>query len=331
VNLPCAAHVFLRIDRFQQYAGFVMISFMVAVVLAPMVLYFYRWRVLRLMAGPADAGDAVMEAPGLSRADEPDSGTDFPGIEALKLASRERATRLAWSLRIVALIFTLVTVALSLALKWQAVSSGQTPPGVSVLDPRTMLFRVLVMLGLAWPMVILGTAKPRFGRWFILITLPCLVTLMLGPLQPGMPTGEQLTGYVVLLGVIVGMCLGLIPRHMRNVVPMLTLCLSLAAIVWAEANNLADIYKTCVGLTINTREEALRLLWLPIGLIALMLATGIYGIYGLLRAITSAYRNKRFSDAQLQVLFWYIVLAVPAICYSACNFDPLSRGIGVQN
>jgi hypothetical protein len=329
VNLPCAAQVFLQTPRFQQYAGFVIISFMVGVVLAPTVLYFYRWRVLRLMAGPA--GDAVMEAPGLSRADEPDSGKDFPGIEALKVASRERATRLAWSLRIVALIFALVTVALEVALKWQAVSSGQTRPEVSVLDPLTALFNLFLMLGLAWPMVILGTAEPRFGRWFIPITLPCLVLLLLGPLQTGKPTGVQLTGYEVLIGVVVGMCLGLIPRHMRNVVPMLTLCLSLAAIVWAEANNLADIYKTCVGLTINTREEALRLLWLLTGLIALMLTTGVYGIYRLLRAMTSAYRNKRFSDAQLQVLFWYIVLAVPAICYSACNFDPLSRGIGVQN
>jgi hypothetical protein len=116
--------VFLHIPHLRQYAGLVIISFAVTVALARWFFKFYRRRVLRLVGRPANAGDAVMEAPGLSQADEPDRGKDFPGIEALKLASGEQATRLARSLRIVALIFALVRVALSLALRWQAASSG---------------------------------------------------------------------------------------------------------------------------------------------------------------------------------------------------------------
>src|SRR5262249_45154724 len=82
--------------------------------------------------------------------------------------------------------------------------------------------------------------------------------------------------------------------------------------VWWEANVLADIGSTCWGLaTIHSREEALRSAGIIVALIALFLAAGIFGIHRLLRAVTSAYRNKWFSDAQLQVLFWYMGLVLP--------------------
>jgi len=48
MNLTCIAQTFLSSasPRAEQYTGAVMLSFVVAVVLAPLVLYFYRWRVL---------------------------------------------------------------------------------------------------------------------------------------------------------------------------------------------------------------------------------------------------------------------------------------------
>ena len=293
------------------------------------------------MVDSASADNAVTESPRTARADAPYCGKEFQGIEALKLASRERATRLAWSLRIVALVFALVTVALSLALRWQAASSAPgRPPELGVENVvvwwLVALSWTLLALGIAWPVVILGTANPRFGRWFLLITLPCLVLLMAMPLTNSNLAGQQLSGYVALLAFVVVMCLGLVPRHMRNVVPTLTLCLSLAVIAWMEGDNLARSCSTCLGwLPIHTRGEALRVGGFTAALIVVVLAMGFVGIYRMLRAVTSAYRNKRFSDAQLQVLFWYAAVAGPiaAVIYASQRgpgAPPLAVIIGIS-
>jgi len=319
VNLACIVQTFLNpaSPRAEQYTGAVMLSFVGAVVLAPLVLYFYRWRVLRLMVGSANADSAIKEPLRTARADAPYRGKEFQGIEALKLASRERATRLAWSLRIVALVFALVTVALSLALRWQAASSA--PGGLPEIGVENVvawwliaLCWTLLQLGLAWPLVILGTANPRFGRWFLFVTLPCLLLLVAMPLTNSTLAGTQLSGYIVLLVFVSVMCLGLVPRHMRNVVPSLTLSLSLAVIAWMEGNNLARSCNTCLGLLpIHTREEAWRVGGFTAALILGVLVFGFIGIYAMQRAVALAYRNKWFSDAQLQVLFWYAALAGP--------------------
>jgi len=343
MNLACIAQTFLNPawPRVEQYTTAVMLSFTAAVVLAPLILYLYRRRVVRLMVDSASADNAVREPPRTARADAPYRGKEFQGIEALKLASRERATRLAWSLRIVALVFALVTVALSLALRWHAVSSAPGgPPELGVENVvvwwLVALSWTLLALGIAWPVVILGTANPRFGRWFLLITLPCLVLLMAMPLTNSNLAGQKLSGYVALLAFVVVMCLGLVPRHMRNVVPTLTLCLSLAVIAWMEGDNLARSCSTCLGwLPMQTREEALRVGGFTAALIVVVLAMGFVGIYRMLRAVTSAYRNKRFSDAQLQVLFWYAAVAGPiaAVIYASQRgpgAPPLAVLIGIS-
>ena len=319
MNLSCIAHSFLNpaSPRVEQYAAAMLLSFMAAVVLAPLILDLYRRRVLRLMIGAARGGNADTAQPPAAPADIHSSEQDLPGAEALQLASQERARQLARSMRIVALVFALVTVALSLALRWQAAWAVPGPPPEISIENAIVWWLValvwtLLALGIAWPIVVLGTANPRFARPFFLITLPCLVLLMAMPLGNSKLEGEQLSGYFILLVFVVVMCAGLVPRHMRNVVPTLTLSLSLAIIAWLEGNNLARSCSTCLGwLPIHGREEALRVGAFIGVLILAILVAAFFGIYRVLRSVASAYRNKRFSDAQLQVLFWYAAVAVP--------------------
>jgi lipid-A-disaccharide synthase-like uncharacterized protein len=343
MNLTCVAQAFLNpaSSRVEGYAAAVMLSFAAAVVLAPLILYFYRWRVRRLMVDSSTSANTVTQPPRTARPDVPDRGKETRGIEALKLASRERASRLAWSLRIVALVFALVTVSLSLALRWQAASSVSDAPAQISVENVVLWWLIalswtLLALGIAWPVVILGTANPRFGRWFLLVTLPCLALLLAMPLFNSSLAGQELKGYVTLLIFAVAMCVGLVPRHMRNVVPTLTLSLSLAVIAWIEANILASSCSTCLGLLpIRTRDEALRAGGFIAVLLVVVLAMAFFAIYRMLRALASAYRNKRFSDAQLQVLFWYAAVAGPiaAVIYASQRgpgAPPLAVVIGVS-
>ena len=103
-----------------------------------------------------------------------------------------------------------------------------------------------------------------------------------------------------------------------------------------EGNNLARSCNTCLGLLpIHTREEAWRVGGFTAVLILVVLVFGFIGIYAMQRAVASAYRNKWFSDAQLQVLFWYAALAGPiagAIYASQRGQDapPLALVIGIS-
>jgi len=319
MNLACIARMFISPvwPRHEQYALAVAFSFIAAVILAPLILYFYRRRVVRLMVASENAGDKLAPRDSPARGNARNGGNALPGIEALKLRAQQGSVQLAWSLRLVALVAALVTVALSLALRWQAASNGmgalaEVSVEGAIVWSLVALVWILLALGMAWPMVLLGTANPRFVRWFLLVTLPCLLLLMAMPLGNSKLEGSQLVGYIALLALVIFMCAGLVPRHMRNVVPTLTLALSLAIIAWMEGNTLVRSCSQCLGLLpFHNREEALRIGAMLVAFIAVLLTVAIFGIYLMLRALASAYRNKRFSDAQLQALLWYMAFAVP--------------------
>jgi hypothetical protein len=69
--------------------------------------------------------------------------------------------------------------------------------------------------------------------------------------------------------------------------------------------------------------------------VAGVLVVGFIGIYAMQRAVASAYRKKWFSDAQLQVLFWYAALAGPiaGVIYASQrgpDAPPLGLVIGIS-
>jgi len=340
----CVVRSFLNpgSPRVEQYTAALLVAFMAAVVLAPLILSLYRRRVVHLMARPDGMSDAPEEPSGSSAPPAAPAGDkEFPEVEALKLASRERAQRLARSLRITALIFTLTTVVMSLALKWQSThgSHGAAPEAGlvnAIAWSFAAVFWTLLVLGTAWPIVILGTANPRFVRGFGLVTLPCLVLLLAMPIINSTLERSQLTGYLLLVAIVALLCLGLVPRHMRNVVPTLTLALSLAVIAWIEADNLTRGVNTCLGwLPIRDRAGAWRAAVFLVVVLTAMLLGAFFGIYRMLRAVASGYRNKRFSDAQLQALFWYGAVAGPiaAAIYASQRgpqAPPMALVIGVS-
>ena|SRR5690349_13873759 len=126
MKLACIVRMFISPvwPRHEQYALAVAFSFIAAVILAPLILYFYRRRVVRLMVAPENAGDKLAPPTSPARGNARNGGDAVPGIEALKLRAQRGSMQLARSLRLVALVAALVTVALSLALRWQAAFNG---------------------------------------------------------------------------------------------------------------------------------------------------------------------------------------------------------------
>jgi hypothetical protein len=59
-----------------------------------------------------------------------------------------------------------------------------------------------------------------------------------------------------------------------------------------------------------------------LALIAFIPSAGIWGAYRALGGLSSAYRHKRFSDAQLQMLLWLLLIAAPV----AAVIDASVRG-----
>ena len=329
MNLRCFLEGFLNPPwpRVEQYLFVLTLSFAAAVVLAPMLLSLYRRRVIQLMRGEPKTGDsapdpnpsALFEKPGSAGVGIDHAAGSSDAIESLKTAGRERARQMVRSIIKTVLVFSAATVATALALKLQAAAAIRSGPMVFTLENAIVWTLVAVtsvslMLGMSWPIVLLGIANPRFARWFFFVTAPCFLLLMAMPFYGPQLDDSQLGALAVLAAFVLLMCIGLGPRHMRNVVPTLTLALSVIVFAWREANNVGSGLNACFApLSMLTDAERLGLGVIVLALILLAPTAGIWGAYRALSALASAYRHKRFSDAQLQMLLWFVLIAVPVV------------------
>jgi hypothetical protein len=329
MNLSCFLERYLNPSwpRVEQYLFVLTLSFVAAVVLAPLVLYLYRRRVIQLMRGEPQTGQcapdpnpsALLDTLGSSGVAVVHAAGSSDAVESLKTAGRERAEQMARSIMKTVLVFSVATVATSLTLKWQAALASHSEPLVFTVENAIVWMSVavtwvLLMLGMSWPIVLLGTANPRFARWFFFVTVPCFLLLMAMPFNGPQLTDSQLGALAVLAAFVLLMCIGLGPRHMRNVVPTLTLALSVIVLAWREANNVASSINACFApLAMRTAAGRLGLGVTALALTVLAPTAGIWGAYRALSVLASAYRHKRFSDAQLQMLLWFVLIAVPVV------------------
>jgi hypothetical protein len=333
MNLRCVLEGFVNPSwpRVEQYIFVLTFSFVAAVVLAPLLLYRYRRRVIQLMGGEPQTAERAPDPNPSVLLDELESAgaalihaaRSSDTIERLTTAGREHARQMARSIKKTVLVFSVATVATALALKLQA-AAASGPVVFSLENAIVWTFVavtwVLLMLGMSWPIVLLGTTNPRFARWFFFVTIPCFLLLMAMPFNGPQLTDSQLGGLAALAAFVLLMCIGLGPRHMRNVVPTLTLAVSAIVFAWREANNVASSLNACFApLSLLTGAKRLGLTVAVLALIALVPTAGIWGAYQALSGLSSAYRHKRFSDAQLQMLLWFVLIAAPvaAIIYAS--------------
>jgi hypothetical protein len=327
MNLPCVLKSYLlnpSVSRGSLYGASVVVFFVVAVVVAPMLLNRYRRQVVQLMSGVVQSG---VSTPGMVQPTLPDElGTaevalvphpaSSDPIEGLETAGRWRARQLAYTLIKTVLVFAAATVATRMAVDWQAgalsVKTGADPVGWGIW----YLLWFLLMLGVFWPIVLLGTATPRFARWFFFVTIPCFLLW----LDVSQRNADITFLYRVLLVVfILFMCIGMGHRHTRNIVPTMTLQLCMIGLIASEASNLAGAIFECLGRHLPSAKAMIFIVWWTNAM------AGLWCANKMLATLASAYRRKRFSDAQLQMLLWFLLMAVLLLTNAAG--DPTAHPI----
>ena len=320
MNLPCVLKAFLNEPRVLHYGFILMISLILAVVLAPLLLYLYRRRIIQLMGGVVQTRASAL---GLVQPTLPDTlestgaalvPADCPSdsTESLETAGRQRARQLAHVVMKTVLVFAITTIATRLAVKLPAIDPRLSAVQHTVVWLATFLVWVLLMLGMAWPIVLLGTANPRFARWFLFVTVPCFllyVAIVSGPYL----SGHEFFNQVPFAVFILLMCIGLGSRHMRNVVPTLMLALCTILLIRLEAAYFVYGINACSGhLPVLSGADTMRLNVIKV-LAWLTVIPSVWCAYRMLGALASAYRSKRFSDAQLQMLLWFVLMALPLV------------------
>lgn len=310
MNLPCVLKAFLNKPHVL-YSGFTLIfSLIVAVALAPLLLYLYRRRIIQLMGGVAQTKVSALGLvqPTLPEELESAGATLVPGdgssdsTESLATAGRQRARQLAHAVMKTVLVFAIITIATRMAMKPPALDPRLWPVLRAVVWSVTFSVWVLLMLGMTWPIVLLGTADPRFVRWLLFVTVPCFLIYLAirGPFSWHELT--QLPSEVFILF----MCIGLGSRHMRNVVPTLMLAVLTILLIWLEVAAVWQSIDECSGHSPVLSGAVKVLAWLTI-------IASIWPAYRMLGALASAYWSKRFSDAQLQMLLWFVLMALPLV------------------
>jgi hypothetical protein len=320
MNLPCVLKGYLNEPRVLHYGFIMMISLIVAVVLAPLLLYLYRRRIIQLMDGVAPTKVSALGLVQPTLPDELESAgvTLVPGdgssdsTESLETAGRRRARQLAHAVMKTVLLFAIITIATRLAMKLPAADPRLSAVQHAVVWSVTFFVWVLLMLGMAWPIVLLGTADPRFARWLLFVTVPCFLLYLatgFGPLS-----WHELSQQMPSVVFVLFMCIGLGSRHIRNVVPTLMLAVFIILLIRLEVAYVV-VYgiEACSGHSpVLSGADPMRLNVIKV-LAWLTIIPSIWCAYWILGALASAYWSKRFSEAQLQMLLWFVLMALPLV------------------
>jgi hypothetical protein len=240
MNLPCVLKGYLNEPRILHYGFIMMISLVVAVVLAPLLLYLYRRRIIQLMGGVAPSKVSALGLVQPTLPDELESAVvtlvprdgSSDSTESLEIAGRRRARQLARAVMKTVLLFAIVTIATRLGMKLPAADPRLSAVQHAVVWSVTFFVWVLLMLGMAWPIVLLGTADPRFARWLLFVTVPCFLLYLatgFGPLS-----WHELSQQMPSVAFVLFMCIGLGSRHIRNVVPTLMLAVFVILLIRLE-------------------------------------------------------------------------------------------------
>lgn len=271
-----------------------LLSFAFAVMAAPVVLRFYQRRVGRLMS--AGAGEDTVAALTLRAAPPPPA----TATDRLAFAARQSA-RLRNALAAAVAAFALPTALMF-------VISPDEPGTPLDLTPfewvaNTVVY-VMFIASLCIPIVLLGTSSRNFRKLFWLLFAPLyLFTVAAAVLyDEAIDTGERFEMFLVGVLILLLLYAGIGGRRMRNVVPMLTLFITLlwvALMIFGWAMGIAD---ACLH-----PESALYILgaWsLLIGSVWLLSRAA----FALLRALSAAYERKAFSGTQFQIGIWSLII-----------------------
>ena len=292
-----------------EWAGLYLVAFLMAVVLAPLVLWRYQKRVVQLMAvsGTSPASNATDEGISTNKADLPPEHSHMQSewsAVAFIEESKKRSIALQRTLALSVGIFAMV-VALMLTVSPDSISEDAATSAAEWMA-NAVLYQLFVA-SLCLPLVLLSHPRATFQRLFVRLCAPLYIFTVALAIGFDDATGieEKLLDFTVAVFLLLVLYAGIGGRSARNVVPLVTLllCLMWPVIVLVSAGmNLAD---ACLG-GVENGYFLLAGLLLVVGLIWLIARIP----FGVLSLLTRAYERQAFSDAQFQMGAWLILIAL---------------------
>lgn len=277
------------------------LAFVLAVAVAPIVLAVYQRRVEHWMGSrPKGAGDA----PG-----EPITWQRLTSGLPVSTSAAKRVRRIEWRTRLLAVALFAGLAAIQGALVLQ--DYRLTSPAGAFDSALNLLWGICFAGGLCAPLVLTGSRRPATGLWIaaaVLLLAATFASILFG--EPETP-GETVVALVGGALVVAGFLAALRGRRLRNVVPVLTLFLFalLAGFL---------VFGWWVALVGECDSCLLLFGGFLFGVGSFTLAAFL--AYRILAWLSHAYESKRFSDAQLQLGCWAVVVVLAV----ALEVDPRS-------
>ncbi len=283
-------------NDYSDLAGMVLLGFFLAVMLAPVVLWRYHRRVQQLMS--MGAPERQEQVPPAASHSSP-LVMPAPGVDAL-LKTVDARAHIAYRATLVAAGVFAMCSALVITFAGMFFESA---------DIRSVeawaghaLYAVIVCVGAVAPIALLQSPNKRV-RALLLVPFALLIGLIVEDvwLDQTMPLGER---FALLgagtLGVAI-LYLALIGRRLRNVVPVLSLYLATLLGALYVAGVLIEVLEPCDFEYVD---------WV-------ITCVGIAAVWGITRAglgllgrLTQAYEDKAFSESQLQMGLWFVIVAL---------------------
>lgn len=303
-------------------AVFVLLMLVVSTLGTPLVMWLYRRRVVALMSARDDAerDDADAEAlPGHHRAKPAPLAA---GQLAAEAASRQKRLRnvLITACAVYSLVAGLMmTFSPDVVLDAKAAALPDRTP---LQWGLTVLFDALLVGALCMPIVLIGTAHPRFSRLYWRRFVPLFLAAAAVRWSVHTDDSEGATLGMAFLALSLGGCfvalfwLAVARRHARQVAPLLnvlmgTMYAGMAMVLWVllVVGRCAD--ETTLGFTV---------------LAALVPALGTaWFAWRLVRWLSQRYERKAVSDAQLQTGSWLLMLTV-FVALAVLGFERQASG-----
>ena len=284
--------------------GVFLMSFFLSVMLAPVVLWFYQKRVEKLIStqtSDVNGGDHAFESGAMSSTaailkPEVNSIRASVLLEAVMAGAKNtRHAMFAGATTFAALVALVISIGSMFLNKHDLLSLSEWL--------SASVYAVVVAVVAIAPVVLISTQHSK--RQLILLGLPSLLvaTIVVDVLWYNEATDVTEKVALIAVGTIaVGMLyIALTGRRMRNVVPLLTLFISLLFFAFFFAGFFLIVVASCESTDVLLLGFALCVVS---GWVVLRLGSA------LLQRLTGAYERYAFSDTQFQVGMWLVVIVI---------------------
>ncbi|MCP5270016.1 MAG: hypothetical protein H6932_02175 [Burkholderiaceae bacterium] len=326
MDLTCVAdHAWRSLNQVMVFGAgvFVLLMFIVSTLGTPLVMWLYRRRVVALMSARDDAERDEADADALPAHGAAKAAPLATGQLAIEAAARQKRLRnvLVAACAVYSLVAGLM-MTFSPDVVLDAKAAAALPDRTPLQWGLTVLFDALLVGALCMPIVLIGTAHPRFTRLYWRRFVPLFLAAAALRWSVHTDGSEGATLGMAFIALFLGGCfvalfwVAVARRHARQVAPLLnvlmgTLYAGMAGVLW-------------VLLVVGRCADEATLGFAVLAALVPALGTAWFA-WRLVHWLSHRYERKAVSDAQLQTGSWLLMLTV-FVALAVLGFERESSG-----